>query len=403
MNIIFYTARFNLNSIPNHLPLNLKEDYFNFIKLMNIDTNNLNSNCDFEDWVESVTPILHAIKNFDLKNIFINSKEYTGFLMPNKPTEKLNVIAIGLYTCHSKISQILSDYEIEIKFPHKNPDHEGFEYSKTKTFNTLANRTIYGLYSILDSDYLELLNTRKKYEEGLLEIDSVTYNYVKKSIENNKSFAALTLENINSKIAELNKIKETSFEQKLIKLSNEQEESEKKYFIKTKEKFIATEITIDKNSTIGDITGALLREIDYSYEKLMFAYAGKENLLIQDYAKIEYEYRFFVINNQLVAGAACIEEFTPLNNKDLKFDTQIVKRRNKDKIETNQEIVDQLIVLANQAIESLQAENSGFKNYILDIGYINGKPGIIEINPYKNVGFYALNYSFIFNKLITLF
>lgn len=399
MNVFIYNPRFNLNYIAKAASAELKSKYRSLLELINLEP--IEANLDIEDWIESITPIIHLIEKYELSNIFINSKEFTNFITESEKTEILNVISVGLYQTHEKIKIAMKDFNVNILFPHNNPDFEGFTYFRTRTFKEFSNRNIHGVFAAYDNEELDLLLNIKAFKEGILDSNSTEYSRVIKSIESSDKLQNLSNTELDKKILKLNEWKNHSFEEKLSKLSFNQEEESKKYFFKTIDKFIATSITLKKNSNIGQVVSEILNEIDYSYEKLLYAHLGY-TVLIQDFADIEYEYRFFVINNKVVAGAACIEQFTPENNIHSPFDYQIVKKRNKDKIEENKKIVSELTKAAKVIAKSFKSENKFFKNYILDIGMINGKPGIIEVNPFKNVGFYALDYNMLLNEFINM-
>jgi len=130
--------------------------------------------------------------------------------------------------------------------------------------------------------------------------------------------------------------------------------------------------------------------------------------LIQEFIKMRYEYRMIVVDNELASGAACIEEFTPLNNKN-RFDIQL--RENRDEVSYvindeffGNELVNQYIKVAHEFILSMSKENSNFTDYTLDLA-LDDKDNVIviECNPLNNYGLYAMDYASILKEEIKRF
>lgn len=403
-NVIMYTPRYNIKYIAKGIPDSIKEKYTNLLNLLNIEP--IEANIDYEDWIESIIPIITLLDtDFKKENIFINDKNIKRYIKSNNKFQKLNVISIGIYNTQEEIKEILNaveEKEIRVIFPDENQDYVESSYSKLNSFKKNSNRKIYGIYAVYDSYLKEYYESILKYKENVLEDNSEEFIKIKKIIENNEVYKDMSIEELKNKILKLEEYKNNSFELKLSELSKEQEEKEKEYFFKTISKFISTKIKIKKDSTKGECISALIQKIDYSYEKLEGSYLGY-TVLIQEVAKMENEYRLFVIDNELICGAGCIEYHTPLNNNEEQFDVKTEKKRNNYKIENDRKIRDELIKFGKEVIKEITEEDKQYKNYILDVGMINSKPGIIEINPFKNVGLYAIEYKYILNKLLSLF
>jgi hypothetical protein len=143
---------------------------------------------------------------------------------------------------------------------------------------------------------------------------------------------------------------------------------------------------LDPGASENDIDAAVRAALDLTLVHL----DGMRNaFLIQSWAEIEYEYRLFVVGSQVVTGAGCIDEYSPLDNKQ-DFDTKIQKCRNANNpIANDPEIVGQLVAFGQQVVLDFAAEVPAMSEYVLDVAVINGKPGIVELNPLFNAGLYA--------------
>lgn len=120
---------------------------------------------------------------------------------------------------------------------------------------------------------------------------------------------------------------------------------------------------------------------------------GSDNAIhISEVAKIRAEYRMVVLDGKIVTGAGCIESATPLDNNGNAFDNRVENIRNEGEfIELSSSELNQYKCYAEEVIRDIQEERPDVESFILDIGYINGKTGVIEINPLHRFGLYAMN------------
>lgn len=132
---------------------------------------------------------------------------------------------------------------------------------------------------------------------------------------------------------------------------------------------------------------------------------GYDNaFIVQEHIPMVYEYRMIVVGHAVVAGAGCIEEFTPLNNQAT-FDTKVREnRRNCSPVVEKPEIVEQFLKFATRYALSMQQENDQFSNYTLDlaINTHNNNVITIECNSLANYGLYAMNYDAILKSHVDL-
>lgn len=113
--------------------------------------------------------------------------------------------------------------------------------------------------------------------------------------------------------------------------------------------------------------------------------------LVQPHTSMRNEYRFFVVDNTLVTGAGCVEEFTPLNNQ-AQFDAQMREHRNwnHEPITSQLELLGKYRKFAENVVRHLKEEKPEIGSYVLDIARsISGEPMIVEFNSLLNSGLYA--------------
>lgn len=161
-------------------------------------------------------------------------------------------------------------------------------------------------------------------------------------------------------------------------LTKELHSKDKDVFLKSvRDKFYITKIP--KNNTFQQIVG----DMAYSFCDLDY-----KCLMVQEFAKIEHEYRMFIINKQVVTGAGTIDRMTPLDNNNV-FDLKTEKIRNKSKnTEESEQRIQKYINFSQEIVKTID-----FNCYTLDIAEINNEIGIIELNPLilGNTGLYACN------------
>jgi len=393
-----YQSRFPLGSIPFDAPTPLKTLYIDIIRSMDISTTE--RNVDKEDWIESVIPLIELYKQKDVHTILvldISNNNFKQFLSKEKEYSK-EFISVGLYLKKNFTKEIKVDgLTISVVFP-REPDYveyEGYMYPMLQSFKENSNRVIYGLFSTYDEEGVSY--AKKKMDDLTKAGYKNEYSEHTKIISEEKAKEARAFSAAKNYYELGLKCKENSIEDKLSELSYAQDEDIKDYFIKTVKKNWALKISIKKNSSRSDVYNEFVNIFEYAWCETLRN--SIDTILLQDYADITYEYRFIVLNSVLVCGAGCIEEFTPVDNIGGKFDTQLKEYRYDKQILVDVEKVEELKSFAETIVEKITLEDDFFQNYSLDIGIINGRPGIIEINPYANVGMYALDYSNVLRHL----
>lgn len=161
-------------------------------------------------------------------------------------------------------------------------------------------------------------------------------------------------------------------------------------FVKTLKKEMAGRFAIRSGSSAWD----QLCDQDEGIMWSMVQYEGNETPFFSVQGVIEptYEYRMFIVGNEPVCGAGCIEAYTPLNNEQL-FDAKMEERRNHSQVTTQQDIVNRYIETAQAFGNRFAEENGKDIAYGLDlcIDANTGKVAAIELNLPMNLGRYASN------------
>lgn len=126
----------------------------------------------------------------------------------------------------------------------------------------------------------------------------------------------------------------------------------------------------------------------------------KNNIvLISEAVVFEDEYRFFVVNGELVSGAPLVLRHTPLNAAGEKFDSRHVGKFDSDhtgitRVRQDPDLTAQYVAFAEETLKALRSENPEWKHFVLDIGTIvkpdgTREPALVETNGITNAGYFA--------------
>lgn len=143
-------------------------------------------------------------------------------------------------------------------------------------------------------------------------------------------------------------------------------------------------------ATRADIDAAFMRDAHWS---VMHMEGSAEAFFIQGRVSMEYEYRLFVVDHAVVAGAGCIEEHTPLLNQGDEFDPRVRRdRAARTAVEARPEVVGRLVAFGRGVAAQLGAEVPNLGTYVLDVAMgPSGEPLVVELNGMLNAGLYAVN------------
>lgn len=138
---------------------------------------------------------------------------------------------------------------------------------------------------------------------------------------------------------------------------------------------------------------------------LVEAAGRKDAFLLQEFSVMEHEYRVFVVDGKPVAGAGCIEEFTPLNNDGNAFDQQTRRHRiaefcEKSAVTQSPDIVARYQAAAPAMAEAVCQGHPGLRTFVMDLCMINDEVSIVEVNRARNCGLYAMNYGVVFDAIV---
>lgn len=135
-----------------------------------------------------------------------------------------------------------------------------------------------------------------------------------------------------------------------------------------------------------------LTEEHFDFGLALVHLAGRDKMfMVQDKVKMTYEYRVIVINHEPVAGAGCVEAYTPLDNEAM-WDPKMEAVRSSGEVEHRADLASDYQVFAKRFTQAYKAERPLAGNYTLDLAV--GENGIlaIELNPLKNYGLYAMDF-----------
>jgi hypothetical protein len=159
-------------------------------------------------------------------------------------------------------------------------------------------------------------------------------------------------------------------------------------------------IELDDDPTV--VAKRLMDAMDWDFVRLSEL---KDSVFAQDRLPLEYEYRLFVVDGEVISGAGCVEEFTPLDRRATSgpFDVRVRRLRGHldqgepSTLKTRLEIVSPLIRFGRKVAK----EHGG--TVVIDVAMdaSTGKPVVIELNAMSNSGLYASDPWIVAEKLIT--
>lgn len=154
--------------------------------------------------------------------------------------------------------------------------------------------------------------------------------------------------------------------------------------------------SVELDSDPRIIAERLLEEMDWTFIRLE---GGTNDVFAQDAIQLQWEYRLFIVDGEVISGAGCVEEFTPLDRKvGQAFDTRVRRVRGHlhqgepSPVENRPAIVNQLIEfgrgVAKQAGGTVVIDVALDADAV-DLGNPLGTPVVIELNPLPNAGLFA--------------
>lgn len=112
--------------------------------------------------------------------------------------------------------------------------------------------------------------------------------------------------------------------------------------------------------------------------------------IAQEWVPMMFEYRLFVVDGEVVTGAGCIEENTPLDNR-AQFDSAVREHRAaQSPVVDRPEAVAAMVRFGQAVAVEIAAENPAMTQYVMDVAIgADGMPLIVELNSLLNSGLYA--------------
>lgn len=147
----------------------------------------------------------------------------------------------------------------------------------------------------------------------------------------------------------------------------------------------------------------LRQQLVNRFEWTLIELAGrKDALLVQDCVEMKHEYRIFVVDGVPVAGAGCIEEFTPLNNDGNAFDSRTRENRMSPdgigrEVVARPDVVARYKAAAPGIVKDLIKGNPRMRTFVLDLCHIGDQVAVVEVNGARNAGLYAMKYDVVFD------
>lgn len=133
----------------------------------------------------------------------------------------------------------------------------------------------------------------------------------------------------------------------------------------------------------------VLREYEFDLERIS---GERDNVLVQEVNLMTHETRLFMADGEVVSGAACIEEHTPLDREEGQGILPPVFElgRNGGERVRDEAAAERLVAFAREAAGMIVAEEPELRNFVLDAAIgPDGVPVLIELNPLVDSGLYA--------------
>ena len=117
------------------------------------------------------------------------------------------------------------------------------------------------------------------------------------------------------------------------------------------------------------------------------------SVVAQDLIDLQWEYRLFVVDGEVVSGAGCVEEFTPLDRTPGRpFDTLVRQYRGHHSPEGKSPAVSNQPWIVAELVSfgrTVAREHGGTVVIDVAIDAATGQPVVVELNTLPNSGLYA--------------
>ncbi|MFE6966984.1 ATP-grasp domain-containing protein [Agromyces sp. NPDC057679] len=172
-------------------------------------------------------------------------------------------------------------------------------------------------------------------------------------------------------------------------------------------KIVVKTVQSKKGIWFNEISGPddAQRFVDDAIMDIAFHMLGAPRaFLVQQHVTMEYEYRLFVVDGQVVTGAGAIEEHTPIDATCRPFNNAVRKNRAlHSPIEDRPDIVDELVYFGQHIADEIKAgPGVNLTRYVLDVAIGENGPLIVEFNSMLNSGLYASDPTAVARKVNSL-
>jgi hypothetical protein len=126
------------------------------------------------------------------------------------------------------------------------------------------------------------------------------------------------------------------------------------------------------------------QDFDRALGPMAYSFCNGETLMLQEFCKIEFEHRFFVVDRKIITGSPNMVSLTPLDFP-LPAGTVFQTPNSKTPI-FDHRVLERYEALANDIAASMATPHA-----CIDLALINGKPAIVEFNPMQigHLGLFA--------------
>lgn len=145
------------------------------------------------------------------------------------------------------------------------------------------------------------------------------------------------------------------------------------------------------HGSLGDLDDPPRLLGDGMWDSGLWMLEGHSNtLLVQQFVDMRFEYRFWVADGRILAGAAPVEWFTPFNGRGEVLDTRLVEVRGSgEDVVERPDVVDELHSFAADVAAEFHAEDPDLELFVLDVAMGPDGPLVVELNEPGAAGLYA--------------
>ncbi len=131
---------------------------------------------------------------------------------------------------------------------------------------------------------------------------------------------------------------------------------------------------------------------DYFWDMFINKEGYANCFTLQEFVNMDKEYRFIVIDGELVCGSGTDPKLTPLDNQGL-FDRKVFSKINNERVVLSNDLIKKYKDFALKVISLNKLEQPLLLDYTLDVAICGDNMLIVELNPLDNFGLYANDFN----------